>query len=254
MGKHNIILLAILTISTIICFIIGLWFLGLMLLLITIIFLLYQASTKWVEKQKKEEAKKLLLMQANQSLQIIEESKNIINKSKNFKTILSRFNVIFENIRMLKKLEIENSDVTDPKPSEIEKFYLREKDKFIKEFVLEEVEINMTKIVDIMTVKTKINIANKAIMRIIEGKKEIKEAENIKELTDKEKEIKAFIHKIQFDEFLEKAKKAEFMGQKSKALNACKEALYFLQTDKIDDSLQKEEIDEIKAKISELSE
>lgn len=43
------------------------------------------------------------------------------------------------------------------------------------------------------------------------------------------------------------------MGQKIKALNFYKEAFYFLQTDEIDDSLQKEKIDEIKAKISELS-
>lgn len=209
---------------------------------------------KKIEKEEKAKKKKVILAQANRNLQIIENSKDIINKSKNFNTILSRFNVIFENIERLKKLEEEYPDVTEPKPSEIEKFYLNEKEKFIKEFLLEEVEGSMKKARDIIGIKTKINIANKAIIKIIEGRKELKEEENMEELDEKEREIKVFVHKIQLDDFLEKAKKAEFMGQKIKALNFYKEALYFLQTEEIDDSLKKKMTDEIEAKISELSE
>lgn len=208
---------------------------------------------KKIEKEEKEKKKKVILAQANRNLQIIENSKDIINKSKNFNTILSRFNVIFENIERLKKLEEEYPDVTEPKPSEIKKFYLNEKEKFIKEFLLEEVEGSMKKARDTIGIKTKINIANKAIIKIIEGRKELKEEENMEELDEKEREIKVFVHKIQLDDFLEKAKKAEFMGQKIKALNFYKEALYFLQTEEIDDSLKKKMTDEIEAKISELS-
>jgi len=64
---------------------------------------------------------------------------------------------------------------------------------------------------------------------------------------------KTFIHKTQLNEYIEEAKKAEFKDQKSKALDKYQEALYFLQNDEIDDSLQKENIDELKAKISELT-
>jgi len=210
---------------------------------------------KKIEKEEKERKKKMIAIQVNQSLEIIENSKDIINKSKNFKTILHRYEVIFENIERLKKLQEKypDEDITEPKPTNIEKLYLEEKPKFIKEFVSKEADEIMTKAEEVTGIKTKINIANKAIMRIIEVKKELKE-EDIEKLNEKEKEIKAFIHKIQLDEFLEKAKKMEFMGQKNKALNAYKEALYFLQTDEVDDSLQKEKIDEIKTKISELSE
>lgn len=52
---------------------------------------------------------------------------------------------------------------------------------------------------------------------------------------------------------LEAARKAEFKGQKKKALDQCQDALYFLYNDEIDDSLQAEKIVEIEAKISELS-
>ena len=253
MGKHNFILLIILIITTVICFTVGLWFLGLVLLLITIIFLLYHASNKWVEKQKKEEAKKLSLMQANRSLQIIENSKDIINKSKNFSTIQSRFDVIFENIEKLKELAQLYPDITKPTPQEIEVFYRNEKETFISNFILEEVENIYKKATELSGVKTKINKINQAIVMIIDGKKELEKEESIDKLTNKEKELKLYVQKIQLDEFLDKAKKAEFMGKKAKAIDAYKEALYFLKTDKIDDELQQNEIKEIEEKIDKLS-
>jgi len=46
--------IAILIITTIICFIVGLWILGLVLSLIAIIIYLYQAGLKRGEKQKKK--------------------------------------------------------------------------------------------------------------------------------------------------------------------------------------------------------
>jgi len=223
------------------------------IILVIIVVLIIVGIWKKMEMEEKQKNKKLVLMQAKRCLQIIDDSKDIINKTKNFDTVLSRFNVIFKNIDRLKSFEEEYPDVTKPIPSEIEKFFLKEKEKFIKEFVLGEIEESMKKAESLTGTKTKINIVNKAIMKIIEARKELKEEENKKELDKKEKEIKTHIQNIQLDEFLEKAKKAEFMSQKSKTLNAYKEALYFLQTDEINDSLQKEKIDEIKAKILELS-
>ena len=57
--KETIILMAnlkiaILIITTIICFVVGLWFLGLVLFLIAIIIYLYQAGLKRGEEQKKK--------------------------------------------------------------------------------------------------------------------------------------------------------------------------------------------------------
>lgn len=46
--------IAILIITTIICFVVGLWFLGLVLFLIAIIIYLYQAGLKRGEEQKKK--------------------------------------------------------------------------------------------------------------------------------------------------------------------------------------------------------
>jgi len=224
------------------------------IILIVIVATIIFGIWKKVEKEEKQKKMKLIEMQVNRHLQIINDSTDIINKSKNFKTILHRFGVIFENIERLKKLQEEypNENITKPKPLDIEKLYLEEKPKIIKEFISKEAGEIMMKAKEVTGIKAKINMANKTIVKIIEAKKELKE-EDIEELNKKEKEIKAFVHTIQLDEFLEKAKKMEFMGQKNKALNAYKEALYFLQTDEIDDSLQKEKINEIKSKILELS-
>lgn len=64
--------------------------------------------------------------------------------------------------------------------------------------------------------------------------------------------VRKFLHETQLNAFLEEARKAEFKGNKKKALDQYKEALYFLRNDEIDDSLQAGKIKEIEKKISEL--
>ncbi len=68
-----------------------------------------------------------------------------------------------------------------------------------------------------------------------------------------EARVRRFSHQTQLNAYLEAARKAEFKGQKKKALDQYLEALYFLRSDEIDDSLQAEKISELEAKISELS-
>ena len=68
-----------------------------------------------------------------------------------------------------------------------------------------------------------------------------------------EARVRRFSHETQLNAYLEAARKAEFKGQKKKALEQYKEALYFLKTDEIDDLSQAEEISKIEAKISELT-
>lgn len=224
------------------------------LALIVIMGIIMYAIWKKVQAEEEQKKKKLILMQAKRHLEIIDNSKDIINKSKNFSTIQSRFNVIFENIEKLKELAQLYPDISKPTPIEIETFYKNEKEKFITEFVLEEVDDIYQKAQKLSGVKTKTNTINKAILKIIEGIKELEKQENIEKLKNKEKELRTYIHKIKLDEFLEKAKKADFMGKKAKAIDAYKEALYFLKTDEIENSQQLDEIEEIERKIKELSE
>ncbi len=68
-----------------------------------------------------------------------------------------------------------------------------------------------------------------------------------------EAKLRKVIQEIQLSSYLNDAKKAEFKGDKKKALDKYYEALYFLQHDEIDDALQTNEIEDIEAKIKELS-
>lgn len=184
---------------------------------------------------------------------IVEESQELIEKSKNIKTKIHRIDVILEHIQTLKKYEEKNISTLTPSPSECEKNYIGLRDEIIYEDIINRIEKHLNKANLEITTKSKINEANKALLTIMEGKKEFLNKEKIQKLNAAEKEIKASINKTQLDEFIEEAKKAEFKNQKTKALDKYQEALYFLITDKVDDSLQKEKIDEIKSKISELS-
>ena len=59
-------------------------------------------------------------------------------------------------------------------------------------------------------------------------------------------------HQTQLNAYLDEAKKAEFKGQRKKALDRYYDALYFLKHDEIEDALQQEHLSAIEAKINEL--
>ncbi len=188
-----------------------------------------------------------------QRLRIIEDSQKLIEKSKNFNTRIGRIDTLLEHVQALKKYEDKNITTLTPPPSEIERACLEFRGELIFENIVEEIDKIMNKAKLGLSPKTKMGEANKALIKINERRREIQEKDKINMIEEKEKEIKTFIHETQLNEFIEEAKKAEFKGKKAKALDKYQEALYFLQNDEIDDSLQKEKIAEIKAKISELT-
>jgi len=178
-----------------------------------------------------------------QRIRIIQDSQKLIEKSKNFNTRIGRIDTLLEHVQALKKYEDKNITTLELPPSEVEKAYLRIRSELIFEDINEEIDKIMNKAKLGLTPRTKMNEANKALVKINERRREIQEEDKITVIEKKEKEIKTFIHKTQLNEYIEEAKKAEFKGQKSKALDKYQEALYFLQ---------KENIDELKTKISEL--
>ncbi len=188
-----------------------------------------------------------------QRLRIIEDSQKLIEKSKNFNTIIGRVDTFLEQVQELKKYEEKGITTLEPPPSELEEKIYVLKEEIIFENIVEEIDKIMSKAKLALTPKTKMSGANKALITINERKGEVQEEDKINKIEEKEKEIKKFIHETKLNEYLDEAKKAEFKGKKAKALDKYQEALYFLQNDEIDNLLQKEKIDELKAKISELT-
>ena len=184
------------------------------------------------------------------NLRVINESTELINKSKNFKTKLSRCDLVIEIAE--KMLEYENKGITTitPPPSVfISQYKDVVRDKIILESLKLDIEKAKAKFDITNTPKAKINEINKVLIKIQEYKREIKNKTHINKV---EKEFNRTKHETQLNVYMETAKKAEFKGQNKKALDQYQEALYFLKNDEIDDQFQKDNINKIDKKIKDL--
>lgn len=186
----------------------------------------------------------------NNNFRIINESTKLIRESKNFKTKLSRCDLIIKIAEKLLEYENKGIKTINPPPSE---FISQYKNVVRDEIILESLKLDIEKAkakFEIASVsQPKINEINKVLLKIQDYKKEIRDK---KQIDKTEKEINKFKYEAQLNIYLETAKKAEFKGQNKKALDQYQEALYFLENDEIDDKLQKDNISKIKEKISEL--
>jgi hypothetical protein len=149
-------------------------FIYIIVIVVIIALVIFAAKMKEKSMKKRQEAERkgFGLQLAQRRVEIIEESKNIINKSKKLDTIIHRFEVIFNNIEKLKSLaeEYQYPDITSPPPRETEEFYINEKDRFIKDFILEEIDRNIQKAKAVTRKSTKISILDKSIILICDGK------------------------------------------------------------------------------------
>jgi hypothetical protein len=191
----------------------------------------------------------MVAMQVAQAARVIKESNDIINKSKNTATRLSRCDTIIEIVEKLRYLETKGIPTIDPSPSKLVEIFTKERDAILYEGTKDEVERLVQKAELATSPKARLNNANSALLKIIDAKKETKD---LSRFDDLEKRMKLYIHKIQLQSFLDAADKAEFKGDKKKALDQYQEALYFLRADQIDDELQQKEIKQIEAKIKNL--
>ncbi len=97
--------------------------------------------------------------------------------------------------------------------------------------------------------QAKVNHLSKTLLKVRDYKHRAKHPTLLNTL---ERNLESEIHSTQLGAFLDEARKAEFKGQRKKALDKYFEALYFLRHDAIDDSLQEDSIGPIQAKIAEL--
>lgn len=191
----------------------------------------------------------IIVMEIDQRIRIINDSKRIIDESKKLDTQLSRCDLILANLRELIKYADRRIITIQPSPDESIYIWMENRDKIIFESIEHEVKDTLAKVKIASSVKTKINQLSKILLQIREYKNK---SNNKNLLLSLEKEITDYIHKTQLNFYLDEAKKAEFKGQKKKALDQYYEALYFLMHDEIDDSLQAEIISTIEVKIKEL--
>jgi len=123
-------------------------------------------------------------------LQIIDESKNIINKSKNIDTIIGRFTTIFTCINRIKEYDSKYRSLgLKPPISDVEQFYKGEKERFITNHVIEQTNEIIINISSEVGNAKKVKIAKDAYIFIDKVKKELIEHENINKLEEIAKKI-----------------------------------------------------------------
>lgn len=192
----------------------------------------------------------VVVMDVQQRGRIVGDCIKIISKSKKMDVRLSRCDLLIEHAKILLEYEQRGIPTIAPLPSQLLLEYDGMHDKIVLESVVADVEKALTKVKIASTPSTRVSETTKALFKIQEGKKELRNSAALNAL---ESHVRRVSHEAQLDAYLEAARKAEFKGNKKKALDQYQEALYFLRTDGVDDTLQAERIGGIQSKISELS-
>lgn len=167
------------------------------LFIVVLIIIASKSADKRHAKQKKATAQ----MFAQRHVQIIQESMELINKSKNLKTITGRFDTIFENVDHLIALveKYNYPDITKPAPTEMKEFYIKEREKFIRDFILEQVADEIERAKTITRKPSKIAILDKALLLLFDGKKALRDEAEASSFSEKEKEIRRLIEQINLE-------------------------------------------------------
>ena len=188
-------------------------------------------------------------MDASQRIRIINDSIKIVTESKNLDTRLSRLDLLLEHANALLKYEQRGIRIMDPRPSYFISKFGGMRDQIISESLDKDYESASSKATVAPTITSKVNALSKVLLKIREYKTKANHPESLEAL---EKQVAAAIQKYQLDGYLDAAQKAQFKGQKKKALDQYYEALYLLKHDQVDDSLQKDQITLIESKITEM--
>ena len=192
----------------------------------------------------------VIAVEAHSRMRVINESVEILKKTKSLGTALSRIDIMVEHARELKKFHDKCPNLITPSPDEIIQICKRSRNEFIEKFTLEEIEKHKIKAELVASPTSKITELTKALIKIKDAQDKCEGVSQA--LSNKEKSIQSIIHKYKLEGFLEAAKKAEFKKQYKKALDQYQEALYFLKNDDVPDIKQSEQITLLENKIKEL--
>ncbi len=192
----------------------------------------------------------IVLMEVTSRVRVLTESEDLVEKGKTLDTRLSRCDVILEHAQALQQYEQHGIATTNPPPSAIAKKYQVKRDDIIYDGLKEEERKVKEKVSVATSARAKVSQLSKLLLTVREYKIKALAKERVERL---EKQVSEAISRIQLDGYLDEARKAEFKGNKKKALDQYYEALYFLKHDDIDDSQQASHIAELEAKISGLS-
>ena len=190
----------------------------------------------------------VIAIDAESRARVLKESAEIIRSSKKPETRLSRCDLIIKYASALERYERRGITVLETPPSTIISRFKNVREQILAEAAQSTADAARAKASVASTVKSKVGILSKALLAIREYAAKSERPDGLAQI---EGAISRETHLAQLLGYLDEAKKAEFKGQKKKALDQYYEALYLLRHDDVDDSLQRDQIGVIEAKIFE---
>jgi hypothetical protein len=180
---------------------------------------------------------------------VIEESQELLEVSTKLDTRLSRCDIILEQARGLLDYERHGVSTISPQPSELIRLTVARKDRLIVEAMHAAVLEAQSKVDVAEGAKPKLAALRKVLLTIREYAAKTNGPEILSTI---ERDLEARLHRIELSGYLDEAEKAEFKGNKKKALDQYYEALYFLKHSTMANAEQQEHTAKIVAKITEL--
>lgn len=180
---------------------------------------------------------------------VITDSIRLIETSKNYKTRVARCSDVIRMAEKMVKYEKKGIVTISPSPKTVIRDFTKRHDDILLEEIQEIIKKSQAKADLASSVRTKVTALNSARLKVLEVGESLK---NTALLKPHESALKTAAHKAELQGYLDAASKAEFKGNKKKAIDQYQEALYFLKNDDVPDDLQRSEIVVIEAKIREL--
>ena len=190
-----------------------------------------------------------IVLDITQRARIINDSLKLARQGKTFLTRLSRCDLLLEHAEHLLQYEQKGIPTLAPLPSEILSDFKPYRDDLILEEAHQAAKKAKAKAQVAATTTSKHNALGSGLLKV----KEIMQNSSDPSIGETiELELKSLIHKAKLDGFLEAARKAEFKGNKKKAIDQYQEALYFIRNDDVPDDQQSQYIEEIESKLKGL--
>lgn len=169
-------------------------------------------------------------MDVDNRVRIINDSVELINKSTNLDTRLSRCDLLLEQAQAIQVYEAKGIDAFSFPPSNYIRQYGSMRDEIVEECMSAKVEQSLLRSQTATSAATKLTALDKTLLAIAQARKEATRQSRLDAL---EERVRTERVAVQVRAYLYNASKAEFKGQDKKALDQYQEALYILQTSKL---------------------
>jgi len=181
---------------------------------------------------------------------IVLESLKLAQTGKTFSTRISRINVLISNLDVLLTYEVKEIPTISPIPS----LLLHDIHELRRETITNEINDLFTKSVNqadvAATPTSEYNALSKGFLKV----QEILDANNGEDHDFEQLlRLKLLMHKAKIEGYINEAKKAEFKENTKKAIDQYQEALFYIENDDVDDSLQSDLINQVKERLAALT-